>query len=370
MNEANNQFSRRDFLTGKSLVGDSQNGESNRTGIPHQVAQNRSQSYVEQYSRNAMACEFEISLNLHQYRHAGQAVMDAFELLSQLESQMTVYSNDSEVSEINREAFDVPYTVERKLFRLFQRAKKLHQQTGGAFDITSGQLFKLWGFFKRDGKVPQADDIDRIISKIGSEHIILDPVEDTIRITQSGCEINLGAIGKGFALDRMGQIFQERKIDDFVIHGGQSSVLANGSSVPNQNESAKSSENPGWKIGVTHPTLPGKRLGEVSLNNQALGTSGTARQGFYFNGKRYGHIIDPRTGWPTNHFLSTTVVTSIAADADALATAFFVMQLDEIFEYCSQNPDVGAILVAPDSSAKGKIKIHTANLNGGWLPED
>ena len=108
--------------------------------------------------------------------------------------------------------------------------------------------------------------------------------------------------------------------------------------------------------------MPNCRLAEFKLLNQALGTSGTGRQGFFHQGKRYGHIIDPRTGWPTDHVLSSTVISPSAALSDALATAFFVMKLNEVEDYCKAHPDVAALLVVP-SKAKGQIQLEWFNLN-------
>jgi thiamine biosynthesis lipoprotein len=103
-------------------------------------------------------------------------------------------------------------------------------------------------------------------------------------------------------------------------------------------------------------------LAEVYLRNQALGTSGTARQGFYHQGKRYGHIIDPRTGWPSDRYLSTTAISPSAAVSDALATAFFVMPLESVKTYCDNHPEVSAIIVSENPAAKGPVAIETFNL--------
>ena len=119
--------------------------------------------------------------------------------------------------------------------------------------------------------------------------------------------------------------------------------------------------NYGWTIGVSHPTLPDIRLARIHLGDRALGTSGTARQGFFHDGKRYGHIIDPRTGWPTAHTLSSIVIAKSAAQADALATAFFVMSVEDVERYCQQHSETGAVLVLPSENA-AKPFIRTFNL--------
>jgi thiamine biosynthesis lipoprotein len=121
----------------------------------------------------------------------------------------------------------------------------------------------------------------------------------------------------------------------------------------------------GWTVGLSHPTLPAVRLAEFTLRNQALGTSGTGRQGFFHHGKRYGHIIDPRSGWPPTHTLSSTVIAESTARADALATAFFVMSIEEISDFCSKHPEIGAVIVRPrlpEHRDKSKVKTVAGNI--------
>ena len=185
--------------------------------------------------------------------------------------------------------------------------------------------------------------------------------------------LNLGGIGKGHALDRVTELFSQQGLENYIVHGGQSSVFASGNATETgtnplpPNTESKPASQLGWTVGITHPTLPGQRFAEVYLYNQALGTSGSARQGFYHQGKKYGHIIDPRTGWPAASYLSTTVISKSAAISDALATAFFVMPLESIQSYCDRNPDVSAILLAENPNSRGQIKVETFNLfDANW----
>lgn len=368
MTDENIESNRRDFLTGQSALNAArekaaqalEEHKHGSIGGPESV--DRQTGYVEQYCKNAMACEFELLFNLHQYPQSGAAAMEAFQLIDDLEDQLTVYRDHSELSRLNQRAFDEPVPVEKRLFEVLQQATSIHASTGGAFDVTSSPLTRLWGFDKRSGSLPEPGEIESTLEHVGVQHIQLDAIAQSVRFLKQGVSINLGGIGKGHALDRVGELFETHSIRDFVIHGGQSSVLAGGSS-----KTLPGNDATGWSVGVTHPTIPGIRLGEVTLNNQALGTSGTARQGFYHQGKRYGHIIDPRTGWPTSHFLSTTVIAPSAAEADALATAFYVMRLEEIESFLINRNDVGAILVAEDQSQKDKIRTTVINLDGQWM---
>lgn len=353
---------RRDFLSGKSAakaIGDTFNAIAAQTPDHVNLAGSvqRQTAYLEQYSKPAMACQFELLFNMHQYSQSAEATGDAFALIDELEDQMTVYRGHSEISQLNERAFGQPVKVESRLFELLQSAKDISASTGGAFDITSGQLSRLWGFEQRTGKIPDATEIEKTIAVTGIQHVTLDD-RQRVSFAIDGLKVNLGGIGKGYAIDRVSSLLRIAGIEDFAIHGGQSSVLCAGKNTTKPGDTSK-----GWPIGLSHPVLPELRLATFHLTDQALGTSGSGRQGFFHQGKRYGHIIDPRTGWPTDRFLSTTVITPSAALSDALATAFFVMPIGEIEDYCRQHTDVGAVIISGDPNAgRGDVELQWFNL--------
>lgn len=330
------------------------------------------EGFLEQYSKSAMACQFELTFNLHQYQQSSLLTMKAFQLIDDLEDQLTVYRDHSEVSQLNRLPLGQSMTIESGLIDLLSLAQNLHRDTGGAFDVTAGQLSELWGFEKRKGAVPSEEKISATLQQVNSELLTLDTSTCSAARQTEGLKVNLGGIGKGYALDRVASLFREQAVLDFAIHGGQSSVVAMGDSgvgqLPDQPISDAGpisaepiKRGPGWKVGITHPTAAEIRLGEITLRNQALGTSGTARQGFFHKGKRYGHIIDPRTGWPTSHFLAATVVSPSAAVSDALATAFYVMRLEEVIDFCDQRPEIKAALIESAGKSTSRVKVTTLN---------
>ena len=371
---------RRDFLSGKSALDAARaklaaaQAESDEAllGPSEPGLVGRQASYVEQYSKNAMACEFELMFNMHQYPQAGAAVMSGFQLIDDLEDQMTIYRAHSEVSRLNHNASQGWVTVETGLYGLLKQSSQINADTKQAFDITAGPLSEVWGFDQRSGSLPDESLIAAGLEKVGMENVEFDDEKCAIRFRKKGVSVNLNGIGKGHALDRVAEQFESVRIGDFIIHGGQSSVLARGGSAggaasADSSDQQNSSQEIGWEVGVSHPTLPGVRLGEFNLKNRALGTSGTARQGFFHKGKRYGHIIDPRTGWPTHHLLSTTVVSQSAALSDALATAFFVMPISEVQNYCDSHKAVSAILVESNPKVKSKVDLHCFNVaDGDW----
>jgi hypothetical protein len=233
------------------------------------------------------------------------------------------------------------------------------------FDITSGALSRVWGFFRRQGQFPQAEDIDAALQRLGGKHVELDTENETIRFLQPDLEINLNAIGKGYALDRCAESIEAGQVHDFLIHGGQSSVLARGDRKRMQAEAPR-----GWQVALRHPLRDGVRMGDIWLRDRALGTSGAAKQYFYHQGRRYGHVIDPRTGWPAEGVFSASVIAPTAALADALSTAFYVMGPAATAEYCRQQPHVAAILVCP-ARRSGSLAIHEFNVEPSlWTMRD
>jgi len=305
-------------------------------------------SHLLSVSREAMACLFEIVFDAASYRHCTDSAIAALDVVDALEGQLTVYRDTSEVMHINRHAVHGPVTVERGLFELLGRAVALSNATKGAFDIASGALSKVWGFFRRQGAMPTSDDIEAALAVSGSHHLSLQVEDSSVSFSKSGVELNLGAIGKGYALDRAASALILAGIDRFLIHGGNSSVVGRGCDHD-------------WTVALRHPLKPDVRLAEFVLRDQALGTSGSGTQFFHHQGKRYGHIIDPRTGWPADNTLSATVIAPTAEQADALSTAFYVLGLEGAANYCEEHPEISALLCQAAKTGS-QIEIFPINL--------
>jgi thiamine biosynthesis lipoprotein len=313
-------------------------------------------------SRRAMACEFAVEYHAADGPEAADAVIAALDLVDALENQLSIYRDQTEVSEINRTAADHAIEVEPRLFSLLEFCAWLHAATGGAFDVTSGPLSRTWGFLKREGQLPSEVEIAAALECIGFDNLELDPDHRTIRFFKAGVEINFNSIGKGYALDRIAELIGERGVDDYLCHGGRSSVLARGRN--------RAGDVHGWSIAVPHPHHLDRAVGEIVLRDEALGTSGAGTQFFEAGGRRFGHLVDPRTGWPAEGVYTATAVAATAAEADALATAFYINGPGGAAEYCAEHKDVGAVLVCPSEGAgPDAIDVHVFNLNGTrWMP--
>lgn len=314
--------------------------------------------YCVRYARNAMATDFQLFLLAGQDAAATEAALEALDQIDALEAQLSVYRDTSDVSQINRRAGVEAVAVEPQLRELLQRALALSNDTAGAYDVTSGPLVALWQTARRAGTVPSEAEIVAALASVGSAKLELDATAGTIRFRDAGVRLNLGGIGKGYALDRCDRVFASRGVEHYLWHGGRSSVLCRGSAFGATHPEA------GWTVGVGHPLKPGSRLAEIVVRNRAVGTSGAGFQFFRHEGKRYGHILDPRTGRPAEGVFSVTVLAPTGAEADALSTAFYVLGFDDSAEYCARRPDVGFLMLLP-AAGGGAIELATCGLDDG-----
>jgi len=313
--------------------------------------------------RDAMACRFEVVFNAGEVEDATALGIDALDLVDEIENRITVYRDTSEVARINATAAAGWQPVAADLFALLEHARALYEKTGGGFDCASGALTRAWGFLRRQGRTPSAEELARARDASGMRWVELDPERRMIRFTRPGVELNLGAIGKGWALDRAIERLIAAGVPSVLVHGGQSSVRAVGVLGP------RLPERRGWKVGVRHPLRPSARLATITLENRALGTSGSGTQFFIDRGKRLGHILDPRTGLPADGVLSATVLAPCAADADALSTALYVRGPAALPQIAPEGGPVAALLVVPGASP-GALRVHLSNLDAETLAID
>lgn len=295
-----------------------------------------SADYLVRVHRRVMACRFEVVLPGERAEQVpeAQAALDEADRLEQL---MTIFRESSELSRINRLAHERPVTADAELFSLLEDCAALHEATLGAFDITSTPLSRCWGFLRREGRVPAQDDIESARACVGMDLVELDSAASSVFFRRAGVALNLGAIGKGFALDRLAEFLRRRGVRQALLSAGASSILAVGGAVRP------------WEIDLRSMTS-GARLARLRVSNGAVGTSGTGEQFVEVDGVRYGHVIDPRTGWPASGVLSASVIAKHAADADALSTAFLIGGTDLAERYCSTHPNVLALVTPDDGS--------------------
>ena len=287
--------------------------------------------------RRAMACRFEITLDSRDARVV-PAAHAALDHVDAIEAQLTVYRETSELAHLNRHAATAPVPCDRSLFALLTRCAELSAATDGAFDITTTPLSRCWGFLRRAGRLPSADEIAAARAVVGMRHVSLAPDTASVAFARPGVELNLNAVGKGYALDRIAVMLRDAGVRHALLSAGHSSVLAIGG------------RDRGWPIDLVSLRRE-TPLARVWLRDAALGTSGAGEQFVIVDGRRYGHVLDPRTGWPADRTLSATVVCACAADADALSTACLVAGPELADRFCRAHANVLALVTPDDESA-------------------
>jgi len=293
--------------------------------------------------RRAMNDDFEVAFPRKDFPQGTEAALDALDEVERIERMLSVFRFDSRIQYINLTAHESPVRLEKELFDLVALCVRLAEETDGAVDITSGCLWKAWGFAKRQGRLPSAEELDLAREHTGTHFLELNETEQTIRFNKQGIELNFGCVGKGFALDLAAEKLREREVHRFLFSGGLSSMLASGAD---------------WKIGMAHPLRAGQRLRELVLHDVAVSTSSSQKQFFRHGGRRYSHLIDPRTGQPAEGVLSATVLAPTATLTELLSTAFFVLGAEKAANYCSKHPEISAILTIPSDSARD-VKFGT-----------
>ncbi len=310
-------------------------------GIP--LRREAGEDFWTRVSRPAMACRFEITLASEDscWVPAARAALDE---VDRIEDRLSVFREASAVSEMNRRAADGPIEIDDDLLALLQQCAVIHEATGGAFDVTSTPLSRCWGFLQREGRLPSTRAIDAARAAVGFHHVVIDRDARTVRFDRAGVELNFGAVGKGHALDRIAAGMRGAGVTHALLSAGRSSLLAIGG------------RHGGWHVDLVSPRAD-RPFARVWLHDAALGTSGAGEQFVVVDGVRYGHVIDPRSGWPAAGVLSASVVAESAAAADALSTAFLVGGAGLARRYCGEHPNVLA-LMTPEGHDKPVVIGH------------
>jgi thiamine biosynthesis lipoprotein len=284
--------------------------------------------------RTAMACRFEVTLSGEHAVHLG-AAREALAEADRVEELLTVFRETSEVSRLNALAATESVVASPELFALLRTAVRLHADTGGAFDPTSTPLLRTWGFLRRQGRLPTPEEIAGARAVVGLTHVELLEASREVRFGRLGVELSFGSIGKGYALDAMAEDLRRRGVPGALLSAGGSSLVAFG-------------QDGGFPVDVRSRRVGEGPLFRLDLRDAAQATSGAGEQFIEVEGRRYGHVIDPRTGWPAAGVLSATAVADRAADADALSTAFLIGGPALAERYCAEHPGVLALLVPED----------------------
>lgn len=256
--------------------------------------------------RYVMGTLLDITLYHHDAQEARKSFDEAFSLGQRLDGLLSNYQAQSEVNQLNQKAGQGKVKISAELYNLIERAKSLSQRTGGAFDITVGPLMFLWREAQKSGQLPSTTSIRAAQSLVGIHHVILYPSLEA-ELSRKGMQVDTGGIGKGYAVDKIVQLFRIRGITSALINFGHSSIYALGAPLKAQ----------AWKLLIQFPGQ--SPLGILELKDQALSASNSLGSSFEIAGREYGHIIDPRTGIPVTQRIQTVVLTPSATEGEALS---------------------------------------------------
>jgi len=291
-----------------------------------------------------MGSRFDISVVANDTLKATYYINLAIEEIVRIEKLISSWDPNSQTSEINKNTGVQPVKVDKELFNLIERSIAISKLTDGAFDISYASMDKIWKFDGSMKTMPSEEIIKESVSKVGFKNILLDTEKQTVFLKLKGMKIGFGAIGKGYAAD---------KAKSLLISEGVVAGIINASG--DMNTWGKQPNGDDWKVAITNPLNKNNAFALLPISNSAVVTSGDYEKYVTFNGKRYSHIIDPRTGYPASEIISVSVFAPKAELADALSTSIFVMGTEIGLNRINQLKNIECIII----DAKGGI--HTTN---------
>jgi thiamine biosynthesis lipoprotein len=317
---------------------------------------------LHRFAHEAMATTFEIVIAGETPEYARQASLAIFAEIDLLELRLSRFDECSDIGQINRLKPGESVRIGIDTFQCLQMAQEAHDLTDGAFDVTVGPVVNCWRHTDGKRRVPTEDELERARSRVGMHRLLLDdgldpeaselesgPRAFSVTLSEDAAAtesvvVDLGGIGKGYALDKCAELLEDWGIDNALLHGGTSSVLAIGTD----------GEHDGWPVGVAGEWGDAAGLTATRLQNQALSGSGIEIQG--------EHVIDPRSSKPTSTHPAAWVRCPSATLADILSTAFMVMSIDEIQNLCTEYPEIEALIPEQQDTASGLRRF------GVWEP--
>ena len=296
-----------------------------------------------------MGSDFEITVVENNFADANYFIDLAIKEISRIESLISSWDKNSQTSLINNSAGIKPVQVDKELFDLIYRSIRISDLTQGAFDISYASMDKLWYFDKEMKKLPTSQQIAQSVSKVGFQNIVLDEKERTVFLKQKGMKIGFGAIGKGYAADKAKDILIENNVRSGIINA--SGDLTAWGQKPSGED---------WMVAIVNPLNKTKVFSWLPIKNSSIVTSGNYEKFINIDGKFYSHIIDPRTGYPSEGILSVTIISEKAELADALATSVFVLGTDIGIDMINQLKNVDCIIINSDNKI---IKSNNIQIN-------
>ncbi len=270
--------------------------------------------------------------------------------ITRIEKMISAWDENSETALVNKNAGIKPVKVSQELFKLIERAKQISEITDGAFDISYASMDKIWKFDGSMERMPTATELKKSIAKVGHQKIVLNEEKSTVFLKQAGMKISFGAIGKGYAADKAKELLVSKQVVAGIINAA-GDLTTWGTKAGGDK----------WLIGIANPLSKDKIFSWLPVVESSVATSGNYEKYVVFKGKKYAHIIDPRTGMPASGVSSVSIFAKSAELCDALATAVFIMGKDAGISLIEQLGGTEVILIDDTN------KVHSS---GGILFEN
>jgi len=311
----------------------------------HTPADNSSSMQLYKKELLLMGSRFEITVVADNAEKGHQEIGAAIAEIQRIEDKISSWKDDSETAEINKNAGKKPVKVSKETFDLIARSKRVSELTQGAFDISFGSVDdQLWHFDGSMTELPDSATARQSVRRINHQNVVLDEQAQTVFLKEAGMKIGFGAIGKGYAAERAKALLLADGIENGIVNAG-GDLTAWGAQ-------------PGgapWNVGIANPGLEDEAFSWLNINDNAVVTSGNYKKFVVIDGKKYTHIIDPRTGFPVSGLKSVTIICPNAELADALATSVFIMGKEVGLNLIDQMKGVECLLIDDNN------QLHTSN---------
>lgn len=284
-----------------------------------------------------MGSRFEITAIDDDEGLAWKGINAAIEEITRIEKLISSWDLHSQTSKVNQMAGIAPVKVDQELFDLIFRAKKVSDLTHGAFDISYASVDKIWKFDGTMDRLPTPEEVAASVAHINYQNIILDREKSTVFLKEKGMKIGFGAIGKGYAANRGREVMKKLGIKSGIVNAGGDLITW-----------GTEEDGSPWRIAIADPRDKGRAIGWLNGNEMAIVTSGNYEKFVMLNGKRYSHIIDPRTGYPVEGLKSVSIICPNAELSDALATSVFVLGKDKGLALINKMKGVECLIVDND----------------------
>lgn len=271
------------------------------------------------FTHPAMATVFTLYLYSDDLGRASSVSEEVFDEIDRVEQLLSNYRETSELSRINRDAARELVTTDPEMMAFLNHAEHWSQASDGAFDMTVGRLMKAWGFYRHQGAVPPAAELEQLRQVTGWRKVELDAAARTVRFASTGVELDPGGMGKGFAVDAAVRVLRADGVRAALLSAGSSTLYGLGAPPGKQ----------GWRVVVPGPLPSTRTLSAVSLRDESLSSADCSQKNFVVNGHLYCHIMDPLTMRPVEGRIQVSVVDPSATASDALSNVLFVQSPEQ-----------------------------------------